>query len=153
MKEITGNIWDLWEQGNWIVIPTNGSVNSKGECIMGRGLALEAKTRLPKLPKMLGSWRVVHGLYVEVVTTYHIISFPVKFLWSMKAEPLLIATSCRQLSYYINVPGTLSPPIYLPRVGCGNGHLDWGDVRPILEQTLDDRFIVVSLPSVGQTNV
>ena len=34
-----------------------------------------------------------------------------------------------------------------PRVGCGNGALDWKDVRPILRRYLDDRFILVSLPS------
>ncbi len=39
------------------------------------------------------------------------------------------------------------PVLKLPRVGCGNGSLDWEDVQPILERHLDDRFILVSLPS------
>ena len=31
--------------------------------------------------------------------------------------------------------------VALPRVGRGNGRLDWKDVKPILEG-LDDRFVV-----------
>ena len=54
MREITGNIWDFYAQGKWIVITTNGNTKSNGEAIMGRGVALEAAQRLPELPQMLG---------------------------------------------------------------------------------------------------
>lgn len=37
MKEAVGNLWDFHEQGKWIVITTNGSVNMAGYAVMGRG--------------------------------------------------------------------------------------------------------------------
>jgi hypothetical protein len=30
-------------------------------------------------------------------------------------------------------------------VGCGNGRLNWRDVRPVLEKYFDDSFTVVTL--------
>ena len=38
-----------------------------------------------------------------------------------------------------------SVKIYLPKVGCGNGKLDWKNVELILDKYLDERFIVVDL--------
>jgi hypothetical protein len=34
--------------------------------------------------------------------------------------------------------------VLVPRPGCGNGQLDWEDVKPILLDHFDDRFIVVT---------
>lgn len=34
--------------------------------------------------------------------------------------------------------------VVLPRPGAGNGGLEWKDVRPILEEILDDRFTILS---------
>ena len=69
-----------------------------------------------------------------------ILSFPVKTEWWEKANLDVIEGSAKQLS-------KLAPKedVYLPRVGCGNGKLDWKDVKPVLERCLDDRFTVVSL--------
>jgi len=33
--------------------------------------------------------------------------------------------------------------VYLVRPGCGNGRLDWRDVKKVLLARLDDRFVVV----------
>jgi len=54
MKEITGDIWDFYEKGFWIVITTNGNVKDNGEAVMGKGIALQARQRYPLLPSMLG---------------------------------------------------------------------------------------------------
>lgn len=35
--------------------------------------------------------------------------------------------------------------VLLPRVGCGNGGLEWSRVRSVLDDVLDDRFMVVDL--------
>ncbi len=149
MKEITGDIWDFHEKGCWIVITTNGNVKANGEAVMGKGIALQAKTRFPALPLDLGrrikgcamsygEWS--EGNNLKVFHQYRIITFPTKHNWWEKADLVLIEESCRQLQAACH--GNQDTK-YLVRPGCGIGGLDWKDVKPILEKYLDDRFIVV----------
>ena len=146
MKEIKGNIWDFWEKGHWIVIPTNGSVKKNGEAVMGRGLALQAKEKIPELSKELGERLKEYGNFVFVFSKFRIITFPVKHFWFEKADSGFIEKSCLELKEIFRYNLSRIPlPLYLPRVGCGNGKLNWEDVKPILERHLDDRFIVVKL--------
>jgi len=147
MREATGNIWMVTCDA--IVIPTNGDVNRHGEAVMGRGLALQAARRYPLLPKVLA--HLMRELGNRVLDCYRprhcptIITFPVKHHWSEPAQLDLIERSAREL---VALADHLEyGRVALPRVGCGNGQLDWTDVQPILERYLDDRFILVSLPS------
>ena len=142
-QEIIGDIWDKWKEGFWIVIPTNGFVNNKGECTMGAGLALQAKTKFPDLPKELAERLEEYGNVVFTFHKYHLITFPVKRVWWERANPELIKRSCKDLQkiFEHNLSG-IPLPLYLPRVGCGNGKLKWTDVKPILEKYLDERFVV-----------
>lgn len=146
MQEIQNDIWSFWEKGFWIVIPTNGFVKKNGECVMGRGLALQAKERFPELPSKLGDRIKEYGNVVFTFSDYHIITFPVKTVWWNIASLELIKYSCLSLReiFKYNLSG-IPLPLYLPRVGCGNGKLDWKDVKPILERILDERFIVCDL--------
>lgn len=141
MKEIQGNIWDFHEQG-YIVIPTNGFVKVNGECVMGRGLAKQASVRHPSIPGILGSQIVTHGNKVFELP-YQLYSFPVKHNWWEMADTKLIERSIKQL-----VDITRFHPerqVYIPRVGCGNGGLDWEIVKPILTPNLLwGRFTVVN---------
>ena len=142
MKEITGNIWDY--NNSYIVITTNGFVKSNGECAMGRGVALEAKTRYSKLPKELGSMIKDFGNHVYRFDQYKLLTFPVKHNWWEKADLSLIERSVQELKTATGFASGLNQlPIYMVRPGCSNGHLDWIDVKPILEKYLDDRYIVV----------
>lgn len=146
MKEVVGDIWEFHRQGNWIVIPTNGTVKSNGDAVMGKGIALEAKRRFPDIPRMLGfQLRTMSNPPEPTDVGHNIFTFPTKYDWRQKSSPELIEKSCRLLVKLISVhPWLYKPPIYLPRVGCDNGRLNWKDVKPILEKYLDDRFIVVS---------
>lgn len=149
MKEVIGDIWDYHKQGHWIVITTNGTVKTDGSCVMGRGVALQAKQRFPNLPLELGSrirgcampygeWSVGNNL--KGFYNYKIITFPVKHNWWEKADLVLIEESCRQLQASCHGNQDIK---YMVRPGCGAGELDWRDIKPILEKYLDDRFIVV----------
>ncbi len=132
-----------------IVIPTNGDINRQGKAVMGRGLALQAARRYPLLPKVFADLLRDNGNHVlDVYQPRHmptILTFPVKHHWHHIAELELIERSAQELVVKTNRLGYRR--VSLPRVGCGNGALAWKDVRPILEQYLDDRFILVSLPS------
>jgi len=155
MKEIVGNIWDFHKQGYWVVVTTNGVVKSNGEAVMGKGIALEAKERFPGLARDLGRAIVSGGSKLWIWPEYRLITFPTKGNWRSKARPLLIERSCQELVGWLDATAGFftkvlkvrldeeRAKIYLPRPGCGNGGLDWKDIKPILEKYLDDRFIVV----------
>ena len=146
MREETGDIWEAYNAGCWIVIPTNGFVRNDGTAVMGRGLAWQAKERFPILQLDLGERLKEYGNHVFVFSRYRIITFPVKHKWMEDANVNLIQRSCMELMKVVeDAHGVFSLPIYIPRVGCGNGKLDWNNVKPILASSLDDRFIVISL--------
>lgn len=142
MKEVKNDIWSLWEKGYFIVIPTNGIVKKNGENVMGKGLALQAKNKFPTLPKSLGAVIKLSGNVVVRFNEWRIITFPTKHDWREKASLELIERSCIDLVNILDVSGTKTP-VYIPKVGCGYGNLDWEDVKPILERCLDDRFVIV----------
>lgn len=139
MREIIGNIWDYHDNGNWIVITTNGTVKKNGEAVMGRGIAKQAVERFPELPFRLGRMITEKGNIVSFIHDLKIITLPVKFNWWEKADIKLIERGISVLSEQ-RIEET-----YMVRPGCGNGGLAWRNVKPILEKYLDDRFIVVEL--------
>jgi len=156
MREAHGDLWQLALEAHAdaLVITTNGFRKSSGECVMGRGCALEAKLRWPELPARLGDYLHqygnrcfrfrLRGLDADLVT------FPVKPErgpdgkpgFSAKAELPLIETSTRQLVEMAVRFGWKK--VYIPRPGCGYGQLSWEDVHPILADILDDRFTAVT---------
>lgn len=147
MKEITGDIWYYHSKGNWIVVTTNSTINTKGEVVMGKGLALEAKIKFPRLPKLLTNQFTTSRQRTCFWEDYRIITFPTKVNWYENSKLDIIESSCVELLDWLK-DTTVTPPIYLPRVGCGNGKLQWKDVQPLLEKYLDDRFTVVYLKGV-----
>ena len=144
MREVEGDIWNFHKKGHWIVIPTNGTVKKDGSAVMGRGVALQAKQRNPNHPFELGRRIRRYGLHVYPMS-YRAIAFPVKYKWQENASLDLIQRSCIELVYFMDCETLMdvTPPIYMVRPGCGNGRLNWKDVKPFLEKYLDDRFIVV----------
>ena len=148
MKVVKGNIWDYWKQGHWIVIPTNGNIKKDDSAVMGRGLALQAKKYVPRIEYILGDWIKKFGNNVYYADK-NIISFPVKKNWWEMGDLKLIESSAKQLLELIKRiefnSGENFASIYLPKVGCGNGKLSWLEVELILDEYLDERFMVVDL--------
>lgn len=144
MKEIVGNLWDYHKQGCWVVITTNGTVKTNGEAVMGRGIALQAKERFPGLSYDLGQEILKLGNILHYWGQEGLLFFPVKHNWWEKADISLIERSAEQLRDFFDATIKDYPvPVCLVRPGCGNGQLDWKDVRPVLEKYLDDRFVIV----------
>lgn len=143
MREIVGDIWTV--KSDWRVIPTNGSVNRSGLAVMGRGVALQAAKRYPDVPRRLGAFLLRHGNTLTTFAEHRLVAFPVKRLWHERAAVALISQSAAHLRFQWKA-GYITGVVALPRVGCGNGRLEWGAVRPILERFLpEDNFVVVSL--------
>ncbi len=144
MKELKNNLWDV--EAEYRVITTNGFVKSNGRAVMGRGCAKEAALIYPKLPQWLGVHLLNSGNVVHLFP-HQIITFPVKHNWWEDADIDLIKQSTVDLVKLVD--GIEAKSVVLPRPGCGNGRLEWADVKPILQQHLDDRFTVVSFDYEG----
>lgn len=146
MREITGNFWDQIAEA--YVITTNGTLRTDGQCVMGRGIALEAKNRFPGIATALGARIKVAGNKVHPLgqwsradgAGFNMLSFPVKHNYWEIANQDLIKQSFAEL--LLETSGYQS--IVIVRPGCGNGGLSWDHtVRSIAKQFLNDRFTVV----------
>ena len=145
---LTGNIWILQKQMNPVpdvVVPVNGDINKHGFAVMGRGLALDASRFYPNLGREVAKWISTYGNTLAYHHTYRLYTFPVKEHWRDRASLDLITRSCRDLADSVKYRRELTrgQKILIPHVGCGNGKLDWKDVKPILESYLDPEFFVV----------
>lgn len=150
MLQAKGNIWDHLTLSDWVVVTTNCTLRKDGALVMGRGIALEAKNKWPWLPKLVGEMITQRGLQVEKIqtNTEKIVIFPVKYEFYLPAKLQLIEKSTKALVNLL--PSLHGGRILMPRVGCGNGRLDWVQVEPILRTYLtSDRFVVFSHPFEG----
>jgi hypothetical protein len=155
LKEVYGNIWHI--PSDAICITTNGFVKSNGEAVMGAGIAKEATFMFPNVAKELGKSITKHGNHVGIfwslleeydgesgdVVFKDVISFPVKHNWWEVADMELIRRSARELMKYADEVAYWQN-VLLPRPGCGNGKLNWLDVKREIEPILDDRISVVT---------
>lgn len=149
MREIFGNLWEA--ECDLRVITTNPMINAKGQAVMGRGCALEAKKRIPGIEYRFAGLLGEHGNRVMRLERHggadagaDLASFPVKHHWREKADPDLIRRSALQLVALADKFGYET--VLLPRPGCGNGNLSFSDVRPLLADVLDERFSVITFP-------
>lgn len=140
--EIIGDLFDY----SVIVIPTNGVVKDDGRLVMGAGVAKQAKDRFRDIDLILGKKVASNGNYVHVIDFEFdkiIFSFPTKHHYNESSDIKLIEKSIKQLCNQTN--WCELNEVYLPRVGCGLGNLDWiTEVKPLLSGYLDDRFIIVT---------
>lgn len=148
MLEAFGDLWEM--QGDLYCILTNGVRNSRGENVMGGGVAKEAKDRYPGIPKAigdslstgrfgflyLGKWFDEQGVKRELA------AFPTKTHWMSKSDLDLVVRSAQELMAFVRA--CEFERVLLPRPGCGLGGLSWEDeVRPALAPILDDRVVAV----------
>lgn len=150
MLEVTGNIWNFHSQGEWIGITTNGTIKKNKELVMGKGIALEAATKFPEVPKLLGVMVHKWGNIPYILRDYKMISFPTKHHWRNFSDiDLIIKSAELTMKIFTDIHVNQSVKrLYMPRPGCGNGGLPWNLVKPILESIFTtDRIIIISMPS------
>lgn len=147
MEEIYGDIWEYHAKGHPITITTNGYVNSRGQCVMGRGIAKQAKIKFPELPYDIANHLRKLGNTVGYYPNYNLFSFPTKHVWYRPSDPALIVRSTKQL---VNLADIMDlSRVYMVRPGCSNGRLEWKDVKPLIEPWLDSRFVIVEWEGVA----
>jgi hypothetical protein len=155
MREQFGDLWTLASASNSVAcITTNGYMNARGECVMGRGVALQAKKRYPGLAKLVGQAIRDHGnhvrrfnLTIDGPHDIYVVVFPTKHVWWRPSDLELIRQSAQELTAMANEH--FNTTFYLPRPGCANGGLRWEDVKPVLESVgLPDNVVVVDKEEV-----
>ena len=148
MKIITGNIFNQptkHDKTEAICVTTNGMIKSNGHAVMGRGIALAVNNRYHvslELAKHIRQHGNVPGI-IGCSDDVYIISFPTKDDWRNDSDIKLIEQSARHIVSLANEYGLTN--IYLTKPGCANGHLDWNNVRSVIEPILDDRFTIVDI--------
>ena len=137
------------------------TVNTKG--IMGKGIALMFKERFPLNFKAyehacrnqevrIGMMFVTES--EEFFGPRWIINFPTKTHWRVKTRLEWIEQGLRDLVRVVNDKKIRS--LAVPPLGCGNGGLDWRDVRPLIVNTLstvDGLDAVIYEPTLEYRNV
>jgi len=146
MIEVYGNLWDHYiRPGVLVFITTNGTVARRGLAVMGRGCAREAKEQFPGIDLVLAEAIERNGNVPNFLGP--LATFPVKHEWHMRADPVLIERSAAIIGSWRrpgHPTGDQYPTFVIPRPGCGNGHLSWDEVKPILAKYLDDQCLVIS---------
>lgn len=141
---ISADLWEIHAQiaKVAIVIPTNGTLTQDKKAVMGRGLAHDAAKKFPSLPVELGRKLEASGNQPYYFPHYQLVTFPVKRNWYEHADIELIRWSCGKLMTLIAAEGLAK--VYVPRVGCGNGKLDWRKVKPVLMAELSPACMIVT---------
>ena len=133
-------------QGNLLEADVEALVNTVNTVgIMGRGIALMFKERFPENFKAyekackdqeirIGKMFVTENR--EFWGPKWVVNFPTKTHWRVKTRLEWIEDGLEDLIRVIREKNINS--IAVPPLGCGNGGLDWSDVRPIVVAALDN---------------
>lgn len=153
VMEASGDLW-TYQPADARVITTNAVVGpgqpGRRKCVMGRGVARQARDLFPGIDATLGHAILLGGNHCHALGQYAVsldqppfwlVSFPVKDAWWEPAYLELITRSAFELRVLANTHGWRH--VVLPRAGCGNGGLRWDSVRPILTGVLNERFTVL----------
>ncbi len=131
-------------QGNLLDAPTEAVVNTVNTVgVMGKGIALMFKEAFPDNFRIYEEAakrkqvRIGHMFVTENRTLEGprwLINFPTKKHWRQPSRLEWIVEGLQDLRRVVEEKGIQS--IALPPLGCGNGGLDWSDVRPEIERAL-----------------
>jgi O-acetyl-ADP-ribose deacetylase (regulator of RNase III) len=140
----TGNL--LEDQVDALV----NTVNTVG--VMGKGIALQFKQAFPDVFReyekeskkgnvQVGKMQVVPTN--ALVGPNYIINFPTKKHWKEKSKMIYVEEGLKDLVQVVRKLEIES--IAIPPLGCGNGGLNWLEVKPIIEKAFADESIVVHI--------
>lgn len=133
------------------------TVNCVG--VMGKGVALEVKKRYPDVfaeyKKACELKLIKPGIMQTVPTgnifgTQYIINFPTKRHW--KAKSIIEDIELGLFALEKEIKKHQFKSIAIPPLGCGNGGLDWSDVKPKIINALngiEDIEILVYEPNIS----
>ena len=115
------------------------TVNTVG--VMGKGIALEFKKRYPAMFESYKSACEKNKLKIGRLMLFYeadhwILNFPTKEHWRSPSRLEYIEQGLIKFTNIYVEHGITS--IAFPKLGCGNGELNWNDVKPLMEKYLKD---------------
>lgn len=143
-----GDMWSIFGKTDLFLVTTNPVIRKDGAVVMGRGIALEAKTRFPSLPYDFGGILRANNErnltrkvgYIGEYESQAIGYFMVKDHFAQPAKTSIIEKSAKRLAKFANtVPKEYRIDLNFP--GIGNGKLAREDVLPLLEGLPDNVHI------------
>lgn len=133
-----------FRQGNLLDADVEAVVNTVNTVgVMGKGIALMFKERYPEnfhayteacKAGEIRIGRMFVTATAELSDPRWIINFPTKQQWRQPSRLEWIEAGLRDLARVVREKGIHS--VALPPLGCGNGGLDWHDVRSLIERAL-----------------
>ncbi len=125
---------DIFSSPSKIIVNT---VNTVG--VMGKGIALEFKNRYPdmfqKYKALCDDKKLDIGkLVLWKKSSKWVLLFPTKRHWRNPSKMEYIEQGLKKFAENWDKLGANS--ISFPRLGCGNGGLNWEEVRPLMEKYL-----------------
>ena len=113
------------------------TVNTVG--VMGKGIALEFKNRYPDMFNRYRTFCERKQIDIGILYLYEspnkwVLNFPTKKHWRNPSKIEWIEEGLKKFVQTYQDRGITS--IAFPQLGCGNGGLPWGEVRPVMERWL-----------------
>ena len=131
------------------------TVNCVG--VMGKGIALEMKNKAPEAyekyrdlcsaGKMKIGESIVYDEDLESLNGKKLLFFPTKSHWRTPSKLFEIKSGLKHFAENYADMGIKS--IAFPALGCGNGGLDWNDVKPLMYELLEDLDIEIEIFEPG----
>ena len=141
MQEIKENIWKFKNEGEWIVICTNGSIKESGESIMADNKITAQANIIYNIDKELGALVSKKGNVPFVFSDLNIITLPIKDTYDGEISMDLIKTNISKL---IKLVDKLKlGKVYISKLDTEN-KTNWKKIiRPFLKTALNNKFIIV----------
>ncbi|MGN0836346.1 MAG: macro domain-containing protein [Akkermansia sp.] len=131
LEYIEGN---LFESPAQVIVNT---VNTVG--VMGKGIALAFKKRYPAMFEQYKAACDRHALEIGKLMLYYaddywVLLFPTKKNWRNPSKLEYIEQGLQK--FVASYAEKHITSVAFPRLGCGNGALDWNEVKPLMEKYL-----------------
>lgn len=136
-----GDMWSVYDSTDVFMITTNPKIKNNGEVVMGRGIAREARDRIPGLAKDFGDMLRKYPSNIGYIGQYgrpRVYWFMVKDHWAEPARLDIIKRSVDELQHYY---GYTDERVDLNFPGIGNGGLPREEVLPLLKDLPDNIHI------------
>lgn len=132
--------------GNLLRAPAEALVNTVNTVgVMGKGIALQFKRAYPEMFAVYQRQADAGEIRLGTVTVWetgqltgprYVVNFPTKGHWRSRSRLVDIERGLDSLVAVVSELGISS--IAIPPLGCGNGGLDWRQVRPRIVEAFED---------------